>query len=91
MLSSSVAAERITARVYPREFTVFFFQQLANFAPHTQYSLNPCRVVTFALHKVALYDGLLYAPTVTFNLFLWYVLRRYYCLRKYTVVECNND
>ena len=74
MLASSLAAERIAARVYPRGF-ISFFQHLANFAPHIQYLLNSYRVVTFALHKVALYDGLLYTPTAPFNLILWFVLR----------------
>jgi hypothetical protein len=89
MLSSSLAAERITARVYPRKFTVF--QHLVNFAPHIEYLLNSYRVVTFAMRKIALYDGLLYTSTAPFNLCLWFVLRQYYYLRQYTVVECNND
>jgi hypothetical protein len=90
MLSSYLAAERITVRVYPRKFTVYF-QHLANFVPHIQYLLNSYLVVTFALRKVASYDGLLYTPSAPFNLFSWFVLRRYYYLRQNTVVECNND
>jgi len=35
------------------------FQHLADFAPHIQYLVNSYRVVTFALRKAALYDGLI--------------------------------